>query len=331
MIEAKELSEKFSTLSVLVVGDQYLDIDYIGGYSGYSREVEQLPIFRAEKVKYSPGGAGNLAVCFATLGVKTNVAGYWGNQSDPNRNHMELAFDNLDIDYYPMLENGRTPTFEKVYLHNGQHIYRLDLISEYESGVKMAIVFLGNECEKVDFVACADYEEVHEFGVCSPEVIDAVRQNAKVKFATSRKHMMRFEGYDYIIQNISEVKRSAKGYAKKAESKNPDDKHTLAWWRLFELKAKNLVITLGGKGAKQISAKYPDVSVESKELTENIDPCGCGDMFYAIYSSSVMAGFDPTKCLQLANAGARVVARKLFGTGQANVEEIAMECEMLYG
>jgi sugar/nucleoside kinase (ribokinase family) len=72
------------------------------------------------------------------------------------------------------------------------------------------------------------------------------------------------------------------------------------------------------------------VPVGSVELTENIDPCGCGDMFYAAYSSSIMAGFDMETSIRIANSAARVVARKLFGTGQATPEEIAEEYKVLY-
>jgi sugar/nucleoside kinase (ribokinase family) len=72
------------------------------------------------------------------------------------------------------------------------------------------------------------------------------------------------------------------------------------------------------------------IPVNSDELTDKIDPCGCGDMFYAAYSSSIMAGYDVETSIKIANSAARVVARKLFGTGQASPMEIAEEYEVLY-
>ena len=88
-MDYKELQDKYSKLSVLVCGDMCLDKDFIGGYSGFSREVEQLPIFRTEIEKYNPGGGGNLSVCFSALGVKTIIAGIWGDDDDVNRYILE--------------------------------------------------------------------------------------------------------------------------------------------------------------------------------------------------------------------------------------------------
>lgn len=318
MITAGKLREKFSSLSVLVVGDICLDIDYIGGYSGYSREVEQLPIFRAEKVKYSPGGGGNLAVCFATLGLKTTVAGYWGDtfwHGDPNASILSNIFEDLGINIDLMYDCERTGVFIKYYLRNGQHIYRSDVQQEI-FGIKQVINLKDSieyHKDEYDFMACADYDESDRDGVCSPMIIEAVRVNAKVKLATSRNNIKRFKGFDYQIQNEKEIRDSGI---------NLDSFST--WVE------KDLVVTKGGKGAGSYNGHTWN-RVSSKELTENIDPCGCGDMFYSIYASSVMAGYDTTTCLQLANAGARVVARKLFGTGQATVEELVEEWKVLYG
>lgn len=313
-MDSSELKEKFSKLSVLVVGDICLDQDFIGGYSGYSREVEQLPIFRAEKVKYSPGGGGNLAVCFAALGVQTAVAGYWGNSHDINRQLLEKELKANGIMTMGMWYDGRTPVFIKYYFHNNQHVYRADLISEPVQQFKSEKLAekVAGLASAFQFVACADYEEVNDFGVCSPEVIEAVRQNAKMKFATSRKHMDKFHGFDYLIQNERELGEAS-------------------FMQYTDLSIKKqIVATKGGRGAS-VYENLEWNTVKSQELTENIDPCGCGDMFYAIYASSVMAGYDTTTCLQLANAGARCVARKLFGTGQADCEEITKEWEYLYG
>lgn len=319
-LKIDELKEKFGKLSVLVVGDMFLDIDYIGGYSGYSREVEQLPIFRAEKVKYSPGGGGNLAVCFATLGVKTTVAGYWGrdvagtwnNEPDPNRKVLNLCFRNKFINRVGMVVSGRTPVFGKYYLHTGQHISRYDLVAEKPDAYahELLVEKLENIIpDNFDFVTCADYEEVQDYGVCSPEVIDAVRQNAKVKFATSRKNIARFKGFDYLIQNEKEIR----------EQIDP----VVIWDNSLE--TKEIVTTMGGKGAKALRTDKFDITITSQELTRNIDPCGCGDMFYAAYSASVMSGYDTEICLKIANSAARVVAKKLFGTGQATIEELISE------
>ncbi|MGB9597110.1 MAG: hypothetical protein ACPL7B_12585 [Candidatus Poribacteria bacterium] len=182
-MDSKELREKFNKLSVLVCGDMCLDKDFIGGYSGYSREIEHLPIFRTEVEKYNPGGGGNLSVCFSTLGVRTKIAGFWGGEDDINRYILEKSFKMKNIDTSGMVIGSRTPTFGKVYLRNGIHIYRIDLVSEpisEEMAHKLAEK-IQEIIPFVDFVACADYEEASDFGVCSLEVIETVRKSVLPK------------------------------------------------------------------------------------------------------------------------------------------------------
>lgn len=310
LINNKDLERRFGELSVLVIGDMCLDIDYIGGYSGYSREQEQLPIFRVEVEKRSPGGAGNVAMCFATLGIQTSVAGYWGNSDDMNRRSLEACFNSKDINTEGMVVGGRTPTFGKCFQHNGRHIYRIDLIAQENS--QHDLVELGlqikNLSEKIAFIACADYEEVNEYGVCSEGIIEIIRQNPKPRFATSRNNIKRFRGFHYLIGNEKEITDRVDG---------------LEWLQA--------IMTMGGKGAIVYRPESIGIKVESQNLAEIIDPCGCGDMFYASYASCVMSGFDTITSLQIANASARVVAKKLFGTGQSNCNEIVNEWNILYG
>jgi D-beta-D-heptose 7-phosphate kinase/D-beta-D-heptose 1-phosphate adenosyltransferase len=308
-MDYKELQDKYSKLSVLVCGDMCLDKDFIGGYSGFSREVDQLPIFRTEIEKYSPGGGGNLAVCFSALGVRTVIAGIWGIQCDINRNILESSFNRKKIDTSGMIDGSRTPTFGKIYLHSGVHVYRIDLISKpiAEWQIERLVEKVKTIIDSVDFIACADYEEVNKYGVCSEKVIDVIRENPKPRFATSRNNIRRFRDFHYLIGNEKEITDQVDG-----------------------LNALQVIMTLGKKGAIVYRPESMGIKVESQELSGIIDPCGCGDMFYASYASSIMAGYDVETSLRIANSAARVVARKLFGTGQSSPEEIVEEFETLY-
>ena len=64
-------------MKVLVVGDMCLDIDSVGVFDGYSREVEAMPIFRVSEVHMKGGGAANIATNFARLGAEVTVVGTW--------------------------------------------------------------------------------------------------------------------------------------------------------------------------------------------------------------------------------------------------------------
>ena len=60
----------------------------------------------------------------------------------------------------------------------------------------------------------------------------------------------------------------------------------------------------------------------SKKIEGNIDTCGCGDMFYAMYASSIMAHYGMQDSLDLANLAAGIVAKKLFGAAQTSIDEV---------
>ncbi|HGJ66154.1 TPA: hypothetical protein ENS27_12350 [bacterium] len=327
-MDSKILREKFSKLSVLVCGDMCLDKDFIGGYSGYSREKEQLPIFRTEIEKYNPGGGGNLSVCFSALGVKTTIAGFWGDDNDINRYILESCFRKRNIDTSGMVIGSRTPTFGKVYQHNGTHIYRIDLVSDpvTEKEIDLLVDKVKNLINSVNFIACADYEEANDFGVCTKNVLDIIVDSPLPKFGTSRARIRNFRNFNHLLQNKKELTEQTELGRHAELPKIVED-------FLNKLKVEDMVVTMGGKGAIAFwlnNGEIESINVGSEELTENIDPCGCGDMFYATYSSGIMAGFDMETSIKIANSSARVVARKLFGTGQATPEEIVEEYRVLY-
>jgi bifunctional ADP-heptose synthase (sugar kinase/adenylyltransferase) len=366
-MDYKELQDRFSRLSVLVCGDMCLDKDLIGGYSGFSREVEQLPIFRTEIEKYNPGGGGNLSVCFSSLGVTTIIAGMWGDEEDYNRYILEQSFRRRNIDTRGMVKGSRTPTYGKIYLRNGVHIYRFDLVSEAipESALNELAGKIKDIIPLVDFIACADYEEANDYGVCSEKVLEVVTKSEMPKFGTSRARISRFKNFDHLLQNTKEL-------ADQSEFDKETDLPIIVENFIKELKLKEIVVTMGGKGATVFclnSRELENMSVGSVEIINKnvlfnsetlinntsqysseditsalyslsimvetdekaiIDPCGCGDMFYAAYATSIMAGYDTETSIKIANSAARVVARKLFGTGQATPEEIVQEYAILY-
>jgi len=207
-VDFVELKEKLSGKSVLVYGDHYLDRQGIGRWKGFSREEEEMPIFRMHREFYNPGGAGNLACNFAALGVKTEVAGVWGTEEDWNRRILEHEFHKRGVGTSGMVEGGRTPKFEKCYFKNGVHEIRMDLdpeeLSEDVQGLcydKLNQLFdEGN----FDFLAVADYDETKK-GVCFPQALRILVTCRKPKFGTSRARISGFSGFDLLILNRKEL------------------------------------------------------------------------------------------------------------------------------
>jgi sugar/nucleoside kinase (ribokinase family) len=157
-------------------------------------------------------------------------------------------------------------------------------------------------------------------------VLDVIADSPLQKFGTSRARIDNLKKFDHILQNTKEL-------TEQTELDRSSELSRIIESFFKKLKVKDIIVTMGGKGAIAFrfnNGAIEPMIVESEELMENIDPCGCGDMFYSAYSSSIMAGFDTETSIKIANSSARVVARKLFGTGQATPEEIADEYRVLY-
>ena len=83
----------------------------------------------------------------------------------------------------------------------------------------------------------------------------------------------------------------------------------------------SLIIT-SKNGATAFNKDGSKNESKAKALEGPLDTCGCGDMFYAMYASSLMAGYDTETSLKLAHIAAGIVAKKMFGADQASIDEV---------
>jgi len=318
----KNLKEKLNNLSVLVFGDMYLDRDCIGDFEGKSKEDENMPILKVHTEKYQPGGAGNLASCFAALGVKTTVVGLWGEKDDINRQILEQCFKNRGIDTSYMVESGKTPVFGKFYTQDGNHIFRYDVIYEnMNDRVEKLLIESINPIShnKFNFVACADYNNSGIRDMVCENILKSILRMKISKFATGRKNIDKFKGFNCLLLNEEEFLRQAfldNDIRIQFSLRQYEDD-----FLINKFGVNSLVVT-SENGAIGIDVNTNQFESKSKKLKGNIDTCGCGDMFYAMYSSCIMAHYGMKESLDLANLTAGMVAKKLFGAAQISIDEL---------
>lgn len=336
-IESQNLEKMFSGLACMVVGDMALDKNHIGRFQGESREIEGLPIFQLDTITYNGGGAANLAINLAKLGVKTYVVGMWGSGNplpnssldhiDVNRLLLQTIFDEAGVDYIGMVEDDSiiTPTFGKYFLRVGHHIYRIDFgfekpKPETENKLTENAINLSAIC---DFVVIADYSEELP-GIITPQVIQDIKSLSIPKFATSRQRIKEFSGFDYLVINQKELFESSNVGSKEADKIR---------YLFLSAQTKNILVTKGSTGSTIYINKehsYQTFSVPSKAVKEQIDPCGAGDTFLAVYVAAISSGIDIKQSIQLATAAARSTIKKLFTTGYPTYEEIWGEYNQIF-
>lgn len=89
------LLEKFPTLTILAVGDIYLDENVLGRVTEVSLEAP-IPVFEVIERRYNPGAAGNAACNAASLGAKVHMVGVIG--ADPNGGVVKEEFEKRGVD-----------------------------------------------------------------------------------------------------------------------------------------------------------------------------------------------------------------------------------------
>ena len=332
----EELTLATKKLRVLVIGDHYLDRNSIGKYSGYSREIEQKPIFKIHREEYGPGGAGHLAANIAMTGALVSVAGFWGRtETDHNRNILESLFGKLGIDTSCMVEASRTPTYEKMYFEHGDHEIRLDLDPDKVPGdsYQKLLDKLASTSDTFDCVVVADYDETVNGGVCTPEVLRAASNLGKPTFGTSRIHINRFTKFDTLVVNQKELLESS--------SEGDEATDTCAALLLMNKAASILIVTLSGQGV-DIYGKEPGIKLDPRnpafEKTQvsslpvegRIDPCGAGDAFFAWYVAAFMSHILPHQAARFGNAAARAECKILYGASPVSLLDVQLSyTEML--
>lgn len=333
-MDFRELEQSFTQKKGLVIGDQYLDRNAIGGYRGYSREVENLPIFKIKTEQYGPGGAGNLLANFGTLDVPVTAIGVWGDVTDRHRVILEGSFRSYGVDVSGMVVGARTPTFEKFYYPSTNHVMRIDVDTEEiakdtRTELVQKVVLLS---PTADFVVAADYDE-HGKGVCCKDVLSAIAAAEKPKFGTSRSRINDLQGFGTLVINEKELMETAH------ERTEPE---ISAAFIMTTTGARTLIVTLGGRGARiyerrggniDLRAESPLTTHEIPSVSvgeEKIDTCGAGDTFLAVLIACIVSGVDIIDSVKAANAGARAAIRKLFGASPVSLADVEREYNEMY-
>ena len=96
--------EKIKDLKILVIGDVMLDHYIIGKVSRISPEAP-VQVVDVSQDLYVPGGAGNVALNIAGLGLKTSLIGQIG--ADTAGERLKQLFQDKEINIIP-LNNGST-------------------------------------------------------------------------------------------------------------------------------------------------------------------------------------------------------------------------------
>jgi D-beta-D-heptose 7-phosphate kinase/D-beta-D-heptose 1-phosphate adenosyltransferase len=291
----------FPGSSVLVAGDVMLDRYWFGPAERISPEAP-VPIVNVREVEERPGGAANVAVNLASLGVATRLVGITGDDDGGGR--LRELLDGHGIDSR-LVGHEQVSTVTKLrVLGRNQQLIRLDIESDAGAVPVGAIRDAFEESlDGADCVVLSDYGK----GALRPvgALIERCRAaGVPVLVDPKGSDFERYRGATIVTPNLAEfeavVGRCMDDDTLVGRGHELRERLDLDW--LLVTRSSRGMMLLGPEG---ISCDLP------AEAREVFDVTGAGDTVIAVVAAGLAAGLSMEPAAALANLAAGLVVRKL--------------------
>lgn len=283
-------------VAVAVVGDMILD-NAIEGVAGGRHPETKVPILREATTQESIGGAANIALALARLGVDVAVYGIIG--SDLPGRQLENLLDRQPFADYLVTERGwPTPRKDWIYERQGNRVtllQRIDYDRPLSGKAREELVgeFRARCPSNVDVVILADHG-LGSIGTESLALIGLARERKAKIVAIPRTTMLRGQSLDAIVLNAPEM-RSMAGAADNADPRALAARYAREYAQhvfLTLLEEGIVVCPAGTQSAGALCEGYP---LESPQWM------GARDMATAFVAVGLALGLDPVDNGKLAN------------------------------
>ena len=306
-------------ISVLIVGDIMLDRYLWGDVKRISPEAP-VPVVEVHRETHTPGGAANVANNLLALGVKCELFGVIGNDSDGLE--LQSFFEKRNLRFEGRLVRSTASTITKTrIMAQRQQLCRIDRESSpnsYELAGAGILDLLAEKACTVDAVIISDYSK----GAICQEVINTLKQ-VRAKHGTflaldpKPQRPLDISGMDLLTPNYGEAMLLAELSVIGQTSLDDID---IASGIMARHSPACLVMTLGERGMflRQIcgaSRHFPSM------VRQVADVSGAGDTVISILTVAMAAGISYHTAVEIANTAAGVVVGKL-GTATVTRSEL---------
>ena len=310
------LTEKIAGRHILVIGDLMLDRYLWGEVDRISPEAP-IPVVKLTATTETPGGAANVALNLAGLGINVSLAGFVGKDEAGARLVGLLA--ERGIDTTPVFRVDCMPTVVKsrVIVQRNQML-RLD---EENPGAlsgavheELAAAVLKVIDKQTDAVVISDYAKGTVTQPLVRQVVAACRRS-KIPVIVDPK------GTDYgKYRGASCITPNFKEFCAAAGTVIEEENELLRKARELRksIGVDNLVITRGDKGITAVGSDEMTVPAATREV---FDVSGAGDTVVAVMAVAYMARLTTEEALKLANLAAGVVIGRV-GTVAINSADL---------
>ena len=300
----------FKGLKALVAGDVMLDRYWHGDTARISPEAP-VPIVRVDSREERPGGAGNVAVNLAALGVETRLLGLCGE--DDAAHALCALLETAGVAAHLLAVPG-LPTITKLrVMSRHQQLLRLDFEQLFpdQAAARLAESFAAH-LEGVDVVVLSDYGK-GTLGQVQTLIGAARAARIPVLVDPKGTDFNRYRGASALTPNLGEFLAVAGPCPAPADLAQAGN----AWCRKLAL--DRLVITRSEQGISLFDAvtNHEHLPAQAREV---FDVTGAGDTVIAVLAAARARGLEWPAAAALANVAASWVVGKLGTVAISAVE-----------
>lgn len=310
------LLDALSSVKILVVGDVMLDQYWFGDVNRISPEAP-VPIVKVNRSQIRCGGAANVAINAATLGVDSILLSVVGND-EAGKNLQNLVENQQNLTPIFHIDQNIATIVKLRVIAKQQQLLRIDF--ETPPTRKILDAKLSDFAKQIqnnpNVIILSDYGKgalTH-----SSEMIK-IAKNANLQIFIDPKgsNYQKYKNADLITPNRQELAQVVGNWH------DENDLILRAENLRKDLNLKALLVTRSEEGMTLIGENNLVINQPARAL-EVYDVSGAGDTVIATLSAARAAGADWDLAMQFATLAAGIVVGKL-GTATVSVEEIKTE------
>ncbi len=284
-------------MKVAVIGDVMLDEYAFGRVERISPEAP-VPVFNYVSSKFLPGGAANVALNLARLGVQVHLYGIVGD--DPDGEEVELLCESVSI--VPRFVRSKLRTLKKTrLLSKYHHVLRIDYEERFLKEDALSLLDLIRR-DDYDAVVVSNYDK----GTVVEETLSFVKEAfpSTFKAIDPKSLFWKSVGFDLVKPNLSELRR-AMGMA----LEDIDEVREASEIAYEKLGVRAVVSTMGDRGMWVVSEEGEFYVPALKR--EVIDITGAGDTVLAWVVWARLQGYSWKEAGEIASKAAALTVSHL--------------------
>lgn len=285
---------------MLVVGDVMLDRYLFGGTSRISPEAP-VPVVHVRNNEDRAGGAANVAINLARLGINTTLMGIVGDDDEAAALQLVMRQSNVDCRFTTV---SGWPTITKTRVQSrGQQLIRLDREEPAPAGSEELTRALADGLAQADAVVLSDYGKGSLADVAGM-IAECRKAGIPVFVDPKGSDFDKYRGATLVTPNQGEFEAVA------GISDSDEDMVARARSMLDDLQLSALLVTRSEKGMLLLDGDEEPLFLSTR-AREVYDVTGAGDTVIATLAGALAAGCDIGTAARLSNLAAGLVVGKI--------------------